>query len=96
MPVLNKYHGNIPKDAIYIGRGDVWGNPYIVNNITTREQAIELHRQWLWGRIKKGLVSLESLAELHEKPLVCFCKPHACHGDTLLRAAKWAHKQLNK
>ena len=26
--LLNKYKDNIPSDAVYIGRGSKWGNPY--------------------------------------------------------------------
>lgn len=26
--VFNKHHKNAPKNAVYIGRGSIWGNPY--------------------------------------------------------------------
>ena len=29
------------------------------------------------------------LRELHDKDLVCFCKPNPCHGDVLLEAAAY-------
>ena len=28
--VHNKYHGTAPADAVYIGRGSPYGNPYII------------------------------------------------------------------
>ncbi len=69
-----------PADAVYIGRGSPWGNPFPISQYQTREQVIERFR-------------LETLPKLDVRPLigkdlVCFCKPKACHGDLLLAAAK--------
>ena len=94
MPVFNKHHKNAPFNAIYIGRGSMWGNPYVIGKHGTRSEVIEKHKQMLWDDVQAGRVSLEALASLKDKPLVCFCKPSPCHGDTLLKAAEWAAKQL--
>lgn len=96
MTVLNKYKDVIPADAIYIGRGSRWGNPFVINKHGNRSEVIEKHRQLLHHQIKTGELKLEELAALHGKDLVCFCKPQACHGDTLERAAAWAINQLQK
>jgi hypothetical protein len=77
--VHNKHHGTAPADAVYIGRGSSWGNPYVIGQHGTRENVIELFR-------RSVLPSLD-LAPLRGKHLVCFCKPQACHGDLLLEAA---------
>ena len=98
MPVV---HCKKEKYDIYIGRPSEWGNPYshrasrvVKKNCETREQAIEYYKRYLWEEIKKGKISLESLAELDGKTLGCWCSPKACHGDILLQAAAWAKKEL--
>jgi hypothetical protein len=79
--VHNSYHRTAGPDAVYIGRGSPWGNPYTVAEFG-REKAIELYRT-------ETLPYLD-LTPLKGKHLVCFCKPAACHGDLLLEAAnKW-------
>jgi hypothetical protein len=53
-------------------------------NVATREEAVRRHREDtlsdpdLCERIRR---------ELHGKVLVCWCKPLACHGDTLAEIA---------
>lgn len=90
MTVLNKHHGNIPKDAVYIGRGSKWGNPFSHFRVSaakyraaTRKEACEKHAEYLQAQIHAGEITLAELAELHGKDLVCFCAPKQCHGDTL-------------
>lgn len=90
MAVLNKHKHGIPKGAIYIGRGSKWGNPFVMGKDGNRDQVIAAHEEWLWGQIDQGAVSLEDLAALKGKDLVCFCAPLPCHGDTLAAAALWA------
>jgi hypothetical protein len=99
MPVLNKHHlpgGAIPADAIYIGRGSRWGNPFIIGHDGNRDSVCDQYETWLGNRIDSGTISLEALASLHGKKLVCFCAPLRCHGDTLVRAAEWAVQELKE
>lgn len=74
---------------IYIGRGSKWGNPFthIKNKKTkaefivdTRDQAIQKYKEW----INTQPHLLNSLNELKDKRLGCFCKPKSCHGDILI------------
>lgn len=97
--VLNKHVHGIPKGAVYIGRGSMWGNPFTsiqgrntkaTTVVATREESIEQYRQWLKNQIRSGCISREELAELYGKDLVCFCAPKPCHGDILIKAAAWA------
>lgn len=90
MTVLNKHKHLIPQGAIYIGRGSAWGNPFVMGKDGDRNQVIAAHKEWLWQQIEQGQVSLEALAALKGKDLVCFCAPLPCHGDTLEKAAIWA------
>ena len=87
--VVNKYKS--PYD-VYIGRGSVWGNPYVMKDQSHKERVrvITEYRTYLWEQIRLGKVTLEMLKELDGKRLGCFCAPKACHGDVLVGAVKWA------
>lgn len=65
---------------VYIGRGSHYGNPFYINQHGTREQVIELYRNYFYGSPE-----LMNLARryLKGKTLVCHCKPLACHGDVI-------------
>lgn len=96
MPVLNKNKVGIPRGAVYIGRGSMWGNPFVMGKHGNRDDVCEQHKEHLKSQIRSGEVSLEQLAALKGKDLVCFCAPLRCHGDTLVEAADWATKELSK
>lgn len=82
--VINKYHGNIPEDAVYIGRGSKWGNPFRIGPDGSRDGVIQKYRDYIQARPDL----LNSLDELKGKALVCFCKPKPCHGDILAELVK--------
>jgi hypothetical protein len=65
---------------VYIGRGSKWGNPFIIGKDGDRTAVISKYRDYL----DKNDSLLNSLSELKDKTLVCFCKPQACHGDVLV------------
>ncbi len=74
---------------IYIGRGSKWGNPYTHIKgetkaqflVDSREESIEKYEEW--ARQQPDL--LNSLHELKNKRLGCFCSPYHCHGDVLVK-----------
>ena len=68
------------KYDIYIGRPSRYGNPYIIGRDGTREEVIAKYREYVLGN--KEL--LESLPDLKDKVLGCYCKPQKCHGDILV------------
>ncbi len=80
MKVYNKNTEAVPKEAVYIGRGSKWGNPYIIGKHGTREEVIDLYREYIGS--SPNLIAC--LPELVGKDLVCYCRPRACHGDVLL------------
>lgn len=99
MAVLNKHKlpgGAIPQGAVYIGRGSIWGNPFVMGKDGDREAVCNKHRTYIEKQVLDGVVTLNQLASLHGKDLVCFCAPLKCHGDTLMEGAAWAVKELNK
>lgn len=77
--VHNKHANTAPPNAIYIGRGSPWGNPFWIGKDGTRESVIR--------RFQIDILPMLDLTPLRGKHLVCFCAPLACHGDVLLREA---------
>ncbi len=73
---------NIQEDDwdVFIGRGGQWGNPFLIGRDGTREEVIELYRQWIMTQPQL----LSQLSILKDKKLGCHCKPLACHGDVLV------------
>ena len=83
--VLNKKNiGYVPKDAVYIGRPSVWGNPFVIGRDGTRAEVVRKYEAWLRSHPERMAAARKHLAG---KDLVCFCAPLACHGDVLLKIA---------
>ena len=76
--VVNKYHENYD---VYIGRGSKWGNPFVIGPDGSRSDVISKYEKWIHTQVHL----LDSLNDLRDKTLGCFCKPRACHGDVLVR-----------
>jgi hypothetical protein len=82
--VLNKHIHGLPKDAIYIGRGSEWGNPFKIGPDGTRDEVIDKYVKWFMldsNRVNRARVVLKG------KNLVCYCSPNRCHGDFLITLA---------
>lgn len=69
-------------DYVYIGRPSKWGNPFEVRSYG-RDGAVAQHAIWF----QRQPELMESLHELKDKTLVCFCHPSPCHGHILARLA---------
>lgn len=82
--VLNKYKDEIPKDAVYIGRPSIYGNPFPINKNQDRAKVIQLFTQYLEERPD---LKARVRKDLGGKDVVCFCAPLPCHGDVLIRVA---------
>lgn len=88
-----------PPDAIYVGRGSHWGNPFIVGEsvylgepITTKAEAVAAYEEALFtaGREYQKLNRLRVKEDLAGKDLMCWCAEfETCHADVLL---KWANE----
>ena len=81
--VLNKHGHGIPAGATYIGRGSVWGNPFVIGRDASRDEVCDKYDAWL--DTQPGPIA--RLPDLRGRDLVCFCAPRRCHGDTLRRRA---------
>lgn len=65
---------------VYIGRGSIWGNPFVIGRDGTREQVIQLYYDYLLS----NEYLLARIGDLKGKVLGCWCAPLACHGDVLI------------
>jgi len=93
--VVNRYRVNMgDPDIVYIGRGSMWGNPYIIGEDGTREEVVAKFGKLLWNFMKSGSITKEDLLGLDSKRLACYCAPKACHGDMIKRAVTWVKENL--
>lgn len=64
----------------YIGRPDIFSNPFVIGRDGTRAEVIAKYERWA---LKQPHI-IAALPELVDKDLVCWCAPLPCHGDVLL------------
>ena len=77
---------------VYIGRHNPtyglaqskFANPYKIGKDGTREEVIELYRQYIEDNMQ---LFYAARTELKDKILGCWCKPEPCHGDILVEIA---------
>lgn len=79
--VYNISDENRPNDCVYIGRGSLYGNPFIRGVDGTRSQVIRKYIEYIENDSE---LKNELIKHLRGKNLVCFCAPKACHGDYLI------------
>lgn len=76
--VHNKSARTAPPDAVYIGRGSPYGNPFVSGKHGTRSECIDKFEKYILPKL--------DIEPLRDKDLVCFCAPLPCHGDSILKA----------
>ena len=79
--VVNKYNHTPTIDDVYIGRGSIWGNPFVIGKDGNRENVIIKYE----NMILNNNDLLSQIDQLKHKILVCYCSPKKCHGDVLKR-----------
>jgi len=70
---------NFESFDVYIGRGSIYGNPFVIGVDGNRKQCIEKYKDYILTN--KELY--DSILLLEGKTLGCFCKPKPCHGDVI-------------
>lgn len=93
--VWNKREPGVPPDAVYVGRPTKWGNPFThikgqslaKFHVPTKDAAIGAYTLWLTCDPANAELLAAVKTELRGKDLVCWCAPHRCHADVLLRIA---------
>jgi hypothetical protein len=71
-------------DRRYIGRPDIFGNPFVIGRDGTRAEVIAKYAKW--APTQPHIVA--ALAELVGKDLICWCAPLPCHGEVLLQMVR--------
>lgn len=82
------------KDAHYVGRPTVLGNPFTAKQHGGRDNAIAKYKAWLnlqWTTNNEVVINeLMHLAAILNKEstivLSCWCAPEACHADVIAKA----------
>ena len=69
----------------YIGRGSIYGNPYIIGTDGAREDVIRKYHKYFHIRIKHDQRFREFIEDLRGRFIICHCFPLACHGDIIAR-----------
>lgn len=69
---------------VYIGRPALLGNPFAIDERTTREQVIEQFRQYFQARVATDEGFRAAVLAVRGRDLGCWCAPKACHGDVIL------------
>jgi hypothetical protein len=82
MTVWNKRDPRTPADAVYVGRGSPWGNPFVIGKHGNRDEVCD--------RFEREVLPTLDVTPLQGRDLVCFCAPLRCHADALARAASVA------
>lgn len=89
--VWNKRAGDVPREAVYVGRPSKFGNPFshlpstlAQFKVATRDEAVEAFERWLMGR-PEMVAAVKR--ELRGRDLVCWCAPARCHAEVLLKIA---------
>ena len=81
---LNKHIDELTAGAQYVGRPSPFGNPFVIGEDGTRDEVIELYRQWFHEKILNDPLFKVDLDRLRGHDLVCWCAPRACHADVIL------------
>lgn len=78
--IYNKRNGNVPNDAVYVGRPTPFGNPFAIGRDGNRQEVIAKFESML---INNDALMAKVKRELRGKDLVCWCAPEACHAEVL-------------
>lgn len=84
-PYVANMRTRLPGD-VYIGRGSVFGNPFVMNDKSDEERTrvIAEYKTYFLDRVEKDSQFREEVLALKGRSLVCYCAPKPCHGDVIL------------
>ena len=74
--VYNKNKRNAPSDAVYVGRGSPYGNPFVIGVDGDRDEVCD--------RFRNEVLPTLDVSKLRGKSLLCYCAPKRCHADDIL------------
>lgn len=76
---------------ILIDRKTKWGNPFIMQDESKRDDVCDKYEIWLNEKLHFKMLNLDDLSLA--KRLGCHCKPKRCHGDYLKKLIEQIPKQ---
>jgi len=77
----------LPPDTVVVSRPSKWGNPFVVQNATSRADAVAAFRA-RWLAALEAAPGIDNFAALRGKNLACWCPlDQPCHADVLLELA---------
>lgn len=83
--------------VVYIGRGSVFGNPFIMKDETMEERlkVINEYEEMFYSDEGKEIrVACKNLVDKHDDIcLMCWCYPLSCHGDILREYMEMINKE---
>ena len=79
VPRVFNRHIDPTADAVYVGRGTPYGNPFRIGRDGTRDEVCD--------RFEREILPTLDVSALRGKSLMCYCAPRRCHADALLRKA---------
>lgn len=79
---IQSYLGS--ESTVWCGRPSKWGNPFIIGKDGNRDEVIQKYKEWIINNEEL----LNSLHELKDKVLLCYCWPKKCHCDILVELIK--------
>ena len=84
----------------YIGRGSIFGNPFVIGKDGNRQQVIEKYEKYLVN----NTIVLDAIYKLPKDAILgCFCvetsinfirKNKRCHGEIILKIWKELHNEI--
>ena len=81
MKVIRVVNNVAPAGSVAIGRGSVWGNPFIIGADGDRDTVISKFYHYAKWRLEREPKWLEPL---QGKDLACYCSPNPCHGNAII------------
>ena len=83
------YHVYCGRESLYYKlKESMFCNPFVIGKDGTREEVIKKYENYFLNSPKL----LNNIGSLKNKVLGCWCSPHACHGDILVKHANKENK----
>ena len=88
------------KYEVYIGRGSIFGNPFIIGKDGNRQDVIKKYEEWIrkWMYNRAFFKHTSPLGHAiwtlpEDAVLGCYCAPKACHGDIIVKIWEELHNE---
>ena len=91
MKVIRVVNNVAPAGSVAIGRGSVWGNPFLIGADGDRDTVISKFYHYAKWRLEREPKWLEPL---QGKDLACYCSPNPCHGNAIISLLAEADEQV--